>query len=277
MTHSEHPPQSNPSARPRVRLGPILLVEGLVLGILLVVLLAGRAGNTPELRWQFGEVGETRDVFAELPPGFPLRLEIDLPEPMHVYVASHDAMRGNIAMWPSAQLQTEAPSNPVPAGRQRLPGSFKGQEVQWHVGDGVGVTTFFVIASRQPIADLNRAMASFRQLGNAAFPDRRMCSTYAPKGGMDSVPPPGKPGHDLLAWCADQAADLHDGAMKPIAGRPGAFFKTMRVITPLPDAPLDLDSAQKALADRFGPLQDMVRMKPEALGPSAPATPPRGR
>jgi hypothetical protein len=277
MTQSEHPPQSNPNARPRLRLGTILLAEALVLGTLLVVLLVGRGSDTPELRWQFGDVGETRDVFAELPPGFPLRLEIDLPESMHVYVASHDAMRGNIAMWPSTQLQTETESNPLPAGRHRLPGSFKGQEVQWHVGDGVGVTTFFVVASRQPIADLSRAMTTFRQLGNAAFPDRRMCSTYAPKGGMETVPPPGKPGHELLSWCADQAAELHDGAMQPIAGRPGTFFKTMRVITPLPDAPLDLDSAQQALADRFGPLKDMIQRKPDVFGPTAPASPPRGR
>ena len=195
-------PVSSPAPAAHRSRRSLLTIELLVLSALAATWLLSRSDAPPAVHWQFGETRSAAEPFSSFPPGFPLRLAVDLPRPMYVYVASHDMLRGNIALWPSAALKSELEAEPIAAGSHFLPGSFKGQDVQWHVGDGVGATTFLVIVSEQPLPDLAAAMTHFRQMGNAAFPDRSTCTTYAPPGGMKDVPARSQIAHPLLQRCA---------------------------------------------------------------------------
>lgn len=266
------------SRRPR---RAVLVVEAAVLATLAAIWISGRTPPAPSVRWQFGETRTAQEPFAELPADHPVRLQVEIDEPLHVYVASWDMLRGNVALWPSTRLKSMASVDPLAAGTHELPGRWEQQDIVWHVGDGVGVTTFLVIASRRPLDDLAAAMLRFRQMGNAAFPDRRECATYAPDAGMDVVPPLHAIAHDLLKLCAEQAGIDHDGPMVPVPDRDGVWMKAMRVVTPLPEEPMTAEQAQQELAERLSPLEGLVEKseaKPPAdAGMQGPPAPPSGR
>ena len=248
--------QAQPDASSHRPFRYLLLLEGVALAALLVFWFAGGSSTAaPNLNWKFGDTGGAKEPFASLPADFPVRLEVELPGPMHVYVASHDTLRGNVALWPSTQLKSDLLTNPLAKGRHVLPGRYDRKDVEWHVGDGVGVTTFMVIASVEPIADLASAMKRFRQMGNAAFPDRRQCATYAPDGGMSLVPPRSEIAHELLKRCAEEAPEAHDGPMIALDDRPGVFMMAMRVVTPVPEEAMTAEQVKQKLAERLGPLQ----------------------
>jgi hypothetical protein len=256
---------ADPARRPRRRL---LALEGILLVGLLGFWLASRQEPAPRVSWQFGDTRTAQEPFAELPADFPVRLTVELDSPRHVYVASWDMLRGNIALWPSTRLKSVLTTNPLAAGTHALPGRYEQQDIVWHVGDGVGVTTFFVIASKQPLPDLASAMQRFRQMGNAAFPGRHQCATYAPNEGMAAVPPRNAIAHELLKLCSEQAGLEHDGEMVAVPGRPGVWMKAMRVVTPLPEEPLSVEEARKELQGRLGPLDGVM---PGVVDPTKPA------
>lgn len=218
--------------------------------------------------WSGGESKARIEPAAQLPTEFPLRLELTLEEPMHVYVASHDLVRGTIAMFPSTALRTDLGINPLPAGVHGLPGRHLGKELLWHAGDGVGGAVFLVIASREPLADLAGVLRSCRQMGNAAFPHLPVLGTYAPLGGMGTTPPRTSLPHPLLAAAERAALVDHDGPMTRVPGHDGVFAAVLRVVTENPVPPDDADAA----ADR-------IRAKLGSAVPfeAAPAPAPAGR
>lgn len=202
--------------------------------------------------WTGGEARSPIEPAALLPTEFPLRLELTLDEPMHVYVASHDLVRGTIAMFPSTALRSGLGANPLPAGSHSLPGRHLGKELAWHGGDGVGGTTFVVIASREPLPDLARVLHICRQMGNAAFPQLPTLGTYAPMGGMDATPPTVRPAHPLLEEAAAAALHGHDGPMARVEGHEGVFAAALRVITENPPPPADLERATEKIRAQLG-------------------------
>ena len=83
-----------------------LAVEVAALIALLTVWVLSSADDVPQVRWSGGAGRSAVEPMATLPTEFPLSLEIDLQRPMHVYVASHDTVRGTIAMFPSTMLRS---------------------------------------------------------------------------------------------------------------------------------------------------------------------------
>jgi hypothetical protein len=216
-------------------------------------LLGGPQAEPPcSTTWAGGDARGPIEPAALLPTEFPLRLELGLDEPMHVYVASHDLVRGTIALFPSTALRSDLGANPLPAGNHSLPGRHMGKELAWHGGDGVGGTTFIVIASREPLTDLASALHTCRQMGNAAFPHLPTLGTYAPIGGMEGTPPTVRPAHPLLEEAAAAAVHGHDGPMAGIEGREGVFASALRVVTEGPMPTADLEQAVEKIRAQLG-------------------------
>lgn len=232
-----------------------LRLEAALLAVIGIVWLAGRE-PTPaaSARWLGGAAANAIDPLATLPAELPLQVELTLTQPMHVYVASHDMVRGTIAMLPSSTLRSELPNNPLPAGTHRLPGRHDGLGLQWHVGDGVGATTFFLIASERPVPELRDALLRCRQMGNAAFPKRTVLGTYAPATGMDGVPPRHQPAGALLQAARAVPDPLHDGPLVPLPGHDGVFVKVLRVSTTAPEPAGGDEALRTRIRDGLGPL-----------------------
>jgi hypothetical protein len=90
-------------------------------------------------------------------PGDRLVLEVEATDPMHVWVVNED-LRGNVfQLFPITGLDLV---NPLPAGRRhRLPGRLSGVPQHWQVTSAGGRERFLVIASRRPLAELDRRLA----------------------------------------------------------------------------------------------------------------------
>ncbi len=202
--------------------------------------------------WLGGESRAPIEPVSQLPTEFPLRLDLELAEPMHVYVASHDLVRGTIAMFPSTALRSDAGMNPLPPGQHSLPGQHLGKQLAWHAGDGVGGTTFVVIASREPLPELADALRACRQTGNAAFPHLPLLGTYAPEAGMEGTPSRSRFAHPLLEIAAAAALRGHDGPMTAVEGNEGVFASALRVVTESPTPPADLEQAAARVRERLG-------------------------
>lgn len=183
----------------------------------------------PEVAWRVGDDLRTVEQFAEIATGTPLRLEVELPFPAHVYVASWSRLQGTIALFPSQRLDTEL-ANPLPAGRHALPGPVRGNRdgraPTWPVHDVVGPITYFVVASREPLPDLEAALAAVRQMGQMGRPGTGFADDslylFAPAGGMKGMPANDQPAADVLrSLVARSLDDMHtDGRMRPV--RPGS-------------------------------------------------------
>jgi hypothetical protein len=202
--------------------------------------------------WSGGDSRAPIEPAAQLPTEFPLRLELRLDEPMHVYVASHDLVRGTIAMFPSTTLRSDLRPNPLQAGTHVLPGTHLGKELAWHAGDGVGGTTFLVVASRAPLPEVASALRACRQMGNAAFPHLPVLGTYAPSTGMENTPARTHFAHPLLEDAAKAALQGHDGPMVAVEGHDGVFAAALRVITENPTPPSSLEQATEQIRERLG-------------------------
>jgi hypothetical protein len=213
--------------------------------------------DLPDVRWTGGTAGTDLEPMSTLPAEFPLRVELDLPRPMHLYLASHDMVRGTIALFPSTMLRSTVPANPLPGGPVRLPGDHDGADLSWHAGDGVGPTSFILIASERPLPDLLAVLRRCRQMGNAAFPKRPLLGTYAPEGGMAATPPTLEVPHPLLREALDLLDPLHDGPMLPLPDRDGVFAKVLRVQTEPRTPAADEDARRSRVQERLAPLDGL--------------------
>lgn len=235
---------SSPDAAPRRRRSWLLWSELAALCALLVLWASG-ASRPPTLEWHVAGAS-SNEPFQRVAAEASLSLSLDLPAETWVYVASHEPVRGNIAMFPSAYLLAGTTRNPVPAGRHTLPGRHADVTLEWHAGDVAGPISFFVIASARPIPELDAAMASFRQMGNAAFPNRARLGTYAPKGGMERVPPLGEIATGVLRAANTLLDDGTPGPMLPLDGHPGVFARVLRLQVDAPSGDESLEARIRA-------------------------------
>lgn len=89
-------------------------------------------------------------------PGDRLFLEVQSPQPTYMYVLNADE-RGEVFVLFPAGLDL---ANPLAPGvRHRLPGRAAGEQMTWEVTSAGGREKFLVIASRQPLDDLERDIA----------------------------------------------------------------------------------------------------------------------
>lgn len=103
---------------------------------------------------------------AEVRPGDRLLLQLRGSHPMHVYVVNEDERGSTFALFP---LRSIGPQNPLAPGRDhRLPGGTATAEHYWQVSDVGGRETFYVIASKEPLPELERDLASLPQAGSGA-------------------------------------------------------------------------------------------------------------
>jgi tRNA A-37 threonylcarbamoyl transferase component Bud32 len=123
-------------------------------------------------------------------PGDHLYLELETGSPVHVYVANEDDAGDIFTLFPIPGLDL---ANPLPPGRHRLPGTVGGATTDWQVTSAGGVETFLVIASAEPIPEIERRLARWA-VASAA---RAVSSTAGTEpdlrgiGGLSAPPGPG--------------------------------------------------------------------------------------
>ena len=125
-------------------------------------------------------------------PGDRLSLEIDAPETVHVWVVNED-LDGNIfLLFPIAGLDLD---NPLSDDRgYRLPGRLNGVPQHWQVTSAGGRERFLVIASRNPLPELERELA-----GMAAVSAQEEAGRHRGVGGIGPAALPGSCRLDALA------------------------------------------------------------------------------
>ena len=118
----------------------------------------------------YREANGTAEVLssgAGVTPGDRLFLEVEAPEPLHVYVLNEDDRGNRYVLFPLDGLDAD---NPLSAGaRHRLPGRRGGVAQSWEVSSAGGREAFLVVASRRALPELERDLASFE----AADPTRQ--------------------------------------------------------------------------------------------------------
>lgn len=210
---------------PRISL---LIGETLALATLIWWLVDGRA-SSPVVKWEIGDGATNVEPYAAVDAETPIRLDLELPSPAHVYLVSHDLIHGCSALFPSEYLHSDVPANPLPAGRHLLPGQGADLELSWQSGDATSPYSCMLIVSSEEIPGMPEALARFRQIGNAAFPKKKLLGGYAPKAGMDQVPPANELLHAAIK-AAYRLVDAHnDGPMILWTGHPGVFLKVLRL------------------------------------------------
>jgi serine/threonine-protein kinase len=95
---------------------------------------------------------------ARIGPGDALFLEISGSAPMYVYVLDEEASGRLFVLFPAAGLDR---TNPIPAGKHRLPGTRAGTAVNWEVTSAGGRERVVVIASRRALPELESRIAAF--------------------------------------------------------------------------------------------------------------------
>jgi hypothetical protein len=95
---------------------------------------------------------------ASVRPGDQLALELEVREPVHVYVLNEDEAGALFVMFPTAGL--DGGGNPLGAGRHRLPGRRAGAALDWQVTSAGGRERFLIVAARRPVAEIERRIAS---------------------------------------------------------------------------------------------------------------------
>lgn len=92
-------------------------------------------------------------------PGDALYLELAADEPMSVYVVNEDEMGDVYVLFPLPGLDQ---TNPLPPNAvHRLPGTRAGQRENWAVTSAGGSEDVFVIASREPLRQVEIALSKF--------------------------------------------------------------------------------------------------------------------
>jgi len=105
--------------------------------------------------------GSERRLFpgARISPGTRLSMEIEGPSPMYVYVLDEDRQGNVFVLFPLPGLDLV---NPIaPGARVRLPGRLGGNAFDWQVTSSGGSESVIALASREPLADLEREIEGF--------------------------------------------------------------------------------------------------------------------
>ena len=86
-----------------------------------------------------------------------LSLEVSVSKPVHMYVVNEDDRGESYLLFP---LPDQTPTNPLPAGRHRLPGMAHGSKLFWEVTSTGGREHFVVIASPTPSPTFEKMFAT---------------------------------------------------------------------------------------------------------------------
>ncbi len=155
----------------------LLVIPALAIAAAAAIWLPSRsAGGVPACTWRIVTGNDVRQgrPFDELPPETPLRLSVWCDEPRHVYVFSHSAEDGTILLWPSASMKTDLPKQ-LTAGTSVLPGKIADKELAWNTRAGIrAVTTFVVVAAKNPVPELEELLPKVRSWTNTVFGDESM-------------------------------------------------------------------------------------------------------
>jgi serine/threonine protein kinase len=85
-----------------------------------------------------------------------LSLDVQVSEPVYMYVVNEDEHGESFLLFPLPGLMT----NPLPAGRHRLPGTLDGSEVSWQVTSSGSKEHFLLMASLTPSPLFERVFAT---------------------------------------------------------------------------------------------------------------------
>jgi eukaryotic-like serine/threonine-protein kinase len=121
-----------------------------------------------EAEWQ-----RSRDGKAEvlqpgnvLAGGDCLRLNLQASRPTHVYVLNEDARGATAVLFPLSSLDL---ANPLPKGKRHvLPGTVAGRDECWRIGGGGGEESLLVIASLDPLRELEAEIARLPRVDGSA-------------------------------------------------------------------------------------------------------------
>jgi hypothetical protein len=141
------------------------------------------AGQTGLMLWKVGAEGDQPLTGGEsLAPGDRIYLTVASAVPVHLYVINSDATGESAALFPLAEAQW---SNPLPAGESlRLPGDAAWPYDAWEVTSAGGQEAFTLVASLQPLPELEAAVGML----SAAMPEDRLV-----RGGEEALPQAGAP------------------------------------------------------------------------------------
>ncbi|MBL8731072.1 MAG: hypothetical protein JNN13_01745 [Planctomycetes bacterium] len=188
--------------------------------------------SAPAATWRVGNDAAMRQGrnYDDLVADSPVRLAVTCDEPCRVYVFSHSDTDGTILLFPSPDLQSDLPGL-LPKGSHVLPGKLDGKELAWTTRSGVlPVTTFVVVAAREPVPELEALLPRVRRWTNSVMTDRSLAVTQ-PK----DVEIVGAPRQPLPAALLQRAAersfteDLVNGPLTPDAVLDGVWTGSWRV------------------------------------------------
>lgn len=188
----------------------------------------------PVVTWRMGSDLTEPAQLAEVTTGTPVALELELPFPAFVYVASWSLAMGTIALFPSEHLDNGR-ENPLPIGTHHLPGLHEGKPMTWPTPNVAGPLHYLVVASRERRPELEEALGRVRQMGHLGrpghgFEDRGMY-VFVPERGLDDNAQRDAPrAADLRAAmtaCGDVAALGASGPMRELADARGVFVRPL--------------------------------------------------
>lgn len=210
----------------------LLLPMIAVVAALAVWKAAPMLASAPAATWRVGNDAAMRQGrnYDDLPAESPVRLAVTCDEPCHVYVFSHSETDGTILLFPSPDLQSDL-HNPLAKGSHVLPGKLDGKEPAWTTRSGVlPVTTFVVVAAREPVPQLEALLPRLRRWTNSVMTDRSLGVTR-PKD-VEVAGAPRQPLPDpLLQRAAERSftEELVNGPLAPDAQLDGVWVGSWRV------------------------------------------------
>jgi hypothetical protein len=190
----------------------------------------------PAVEWRLGPADDHRAAtnYQDVPADTPVRLWFRCDEPRHVYVFSHSAEDGTLLLFPSPDVKSDL-VQPLPAGAHVLPGARGDEQLAWTTRTQIlATTTFAVVASRQPVAELDALLPRLRRWTNSALQDGSMQVTAPPTGTELTAGPRTPWPSPLLQRAADAtaAATLVNGPLQPDAQLADVWFGCLRVREP---------------------------------------------
>ena len=198
-----------------------LIAAGIATGLWLMMPPADPMGPSriPATTWRAGPELNYQPVgnYVDYLPETELRLSYACADARYVYVFSRSTEDGTLLLFPSPDIDGSR-SNPLTEGFTLLPGKLDDKQLAWTTRSEIlATTTYVVIASERPVADLENLMPHLRRWSNSTFPNKSMLTTNPTSGtevkGKPRTPWPSK----LLKRAADRAIaeTLVNGPMTP--------------------------------------------------------------
>jgi hypothetical protein len=209
-----------------------LIAAGIATGIWLL-LPTQTSPTVPAATWRLGSDSEFRQArnYDEVPPNTPVRLSYTCSVERYVYVFSHSTEDGTLLMFPSPDVKGSM-KNPLPAGNTVLPGSDAEKDWSWSTREEIlATTTYVVVASSQPVEELESLLPNLRRWTNSVLPNKSMQVTSQEKGNELIGSPRTDWPSSLLKRAADRSftETLVNGPMHPDDATTNVWTASVRV------------------------------------------------